>query len=95
MIEKKYRSRLNGYFEKLLAAITSKTSLAIGDDDGEDKIGRVSKGKVLVLAIEHIRSLDMQREALKKERKSLVMELERLKSAGDCWLGHDETLVGL
>jgi len=77
MIEKKYRNRLNGYFGRLFAAVTK--SLPKEEVDGKLFDRRVSKGRVLILAVEHIRALEMQCESLEKERKSLLADIEKLR----------------
>lgn len=79
MSEKKYRSRLNGYFDTLLAAIPGKP----GGFDGDDITGiaekKISKGEVLVMALGHIRTLEKQRDMLEEEKKILIDSLEHLK----------------
>ena len=77
MIEKKYRNRLNGYFGRLFAAVTK--TPPPDELNGKRSDRRVSKGKVLVLAIDHIRALEMQCESLEKERKNLLDDIQRLR----------------
>lgn len=76
-IEKKYRNRLNGYFGRLFAAVTKRPHVEEVSEKMLDR--RVSKGKVLVLAIEHIRVLEMQCESLEKERKRLLDDIEKMR----------------
>jgi hypothetical protein len=63
LTEKKYRNRLNGYFDNLLAAIPRNEE---GEEVGKGGDGRkVSKGEVLVLALERIRVLEGEVESLR------------------------------
>ncbi|KAG9243889.1 hypothetical protein BJ878DRAFT_480683 [Calycina marina] len=77
MIEKKYRTRLNGYFGTLFVVVTKKPPLE--EVEGKLLDRRVSKGKVLLLAIEHIRALELQCESLEKERNSLLEDNKHLR----------------
>jgi len=81
LTEKKYRNRLNGYFDTLLAAIPRKPGMSESDDFVLDIPERkISKGEVLVLALEHIRALEKQRDVLEQEKKDMGNSLARLKS---------------
>jgi len=79
LIEKKYRNRLNSHFKALLSAI-SKKDIALEGEGEEELDRRMSKGKVLVLAVEHIRALEMRTMALEKDRERLAIEVEMLRS---------------
>lgn len=82
LTEKKYRTRLNGYFETLLSAIPkpsgSTETAGTGGDASEKKI---SKGEVLILAMEYIRELESGQAELEKQRNSLSSDMEHLKDA--------------
>jgi hypothetical protein len=80
LTEKKYRNRLNGYFDTLLSAIPRKSGASDSDSimvDVPEK--KVSKGEVLVLALEYIHALEKQKEFLEQEKKTLGDDLERLQ----------------
>ena len=82
LTEKKYRTRLNGYFETLLAAIPKQSGSAdtpsVAGDAPEKKI---SKGEVLVLAMEYIKELERDQNDLEQQRKTLSSDMEHLKDA--------------
>lgn len=80
LTEKKYRNRLNGYFDTLLSAIPRKPGISESDGVMDTPDKKVSKGEVLILALEHIRALEKQRDVLEQEKKDLGNNLERLKS---------------
>jgi hypothetical protein len=81
LTEKKYRNRLNGYFDTLLSAIPRKPRMSESDDVTVDVPERkISKGEVLVLALERIQALEKQRDVLEQEKKDLGNSLARLKS---------------
>jgi hypothetical protein len=78
MIEKKYRNRLNGHFEELLEVITKtdfkmEMEIELGKDDK-----RISKGKVLILAMEHIRALKIRNGELERNVNELGAKVMRL-----------------
>lgn len=79
MIEKKYRTRLNGHFEKLLSAMAKGSPPVMGEGMAGETGRRISKGKVLALAIEHIRGLELERAVLKEENHNLAQQLDQLK----------------
>jgi hypothetical protein len=68
LVEKKYRTRLNGQFETLLKSLPS---------EGGEK--RVSKAEVLILANDRIGELEVGKKILETERIQLQMSFERLK----------------
>lgn len=70
LVEKQYRTRLNGQFEILLQCLPRE---AIGGVDGEK---RVSKAEVLVLAKEYIRELERKRKMLEEENFGLENAIE-------------------
>lgn len=77
LTEKKYRNRLNGYFDNLLSAIPKHTAVQNeGKVTGEEK--KVSKGEVLILALEHIHALEKEVEGLRREKTELGDEVEKL-----------------
>lgn len=81
LTEKKYRTRLNGYFETLLSAIpkpsgTGDTTVSATAEAPEKKI---SKGEVLVLAMEYIRTLERDQGELEQQRRTLSSDMEHLK----------------
>ena len=82
LTEKKYRTRLNGYFETLLAAIPKQSGAGdtptVAGDAPEKKI---SKGEVLVLAMEYIKELETDQNDLEQQRKTLSSDMEHLKDA--------------
>jgi hypothetical protein len=80
LTEKKYRTRLNGYFETLLSVIPKPTGT--GESNGtaaEAPEKKISKGEVLVLAMEYIRELERDQTELEQQRKSLSSDMEHLK----------------
>jgi hypothetical protein len=82
LTEKKYRTRLNGYFETLLSAIPRPTGpgeMAGSARDTSEK--KISKGEVLVLAMEYIRDLERDQNELEQQRKALSSDMEHLKDA--------------
>ena len=84
LTEKKYRNRLNCYFDTLLAAIPRKPGLSRNEDDElghavDEPERKISKGEVLVMALEHIKALEKQRDALEIEKRDMGHTLARLK----------------
>ncbi|KAH6666317.1 hypothetical protein B0J14DRAFT_200860 [Halenospora varia] len=73
LVEKQYRTRLNGQFENLLQSLPLE---AVGGVDGEKK---VSKAEVLVLAKEHIRELERENRMLEEENFGLKNAVEELR----------------
>jgi hypothetical protein len=92
LTEKKYRTRLNGYFETLLSVIPKPSGT--GDAAGataEAPEKKISKGEVLVLAMEYIRTLERDQGELEQQRRTLSSDMEHLK---DVSTGMDgETMV--
>jgi len=80
LTEKKYRNRLNGYFDTLLAAIPKTFE---GADGGRIRVNipekKICKGEVLMLALERIKTLEKQRKLLEEENRTLSRNVERLK----------------
>ncbi|KAG4440151.1 hypothetical protein IFR05_004360 [Cadophora sp. M221] len=66
-VEKQYRNRLNGQFEKLLLALPREDQNVHGDF-GEKK---VSKAEVLLLAMKHIRDLERDKKRLEEDNERL------------------------
>lgn len=87
MIEKKYRTRLNGQFSTLLDALPPDiTGGGINGDGARDSGGterKVSKSEVLVLAKLHIQTLERAKMSLEEDKKALQEDVQRLKAA---WL---------
>ncbi|KAK2000946.1 hypothetical protein LX36DRAFT_653896 [Colletotrichum falcatum] len=81
LVEKQYRNRLNAQFEGLLHALPEQVRGAAGGGDGDesDQERRVSKAEVLDMARRHIKSLEQEREALRRERGELLRSLESLE----------------
>jgi len=87
LVEKQYRNRLNGHFERLIAVLPPAT----GEDDdefpdgmggagggcGDDPRRRLSKAEVLDLARRRIKTLERQNEGLRLEREQLSLKLGR------------------
>ncbi|KXX72839.1 hypothetical protein MMYC01_210674, partial [Madurella mycetomatis] len=93
LVEKQYRNRLNAQFERLLAVLPvdqcraagsggydarhmSISASAAGGAAGEEK--RLSKAEVLDLATRQIRTLEMERDKLRRERRELLRNVEAL-----------------
>lgn len=82
LTEKKYRTRLNGYFETLLSVIPRSSGngeTASTAADGPEK--KISKGEVLVLAMEYIKELEKDQTELERQRASLGSDMDLLKDA--------------
>jgi hypothetical protein len=81
LTEKKYRTRLNGYFETLLAAIPRPSGAAAepAATAGDAPEKKISKGEVLVLAMEYIRELEREQSELEEQRRLLSGNMEQLK----------------
>jgi hypothetical protein len=89
LVEKKYRSRLNGQFERLIAVLPSRGGSLddmdgggggglLGDDDDDDA-RRLSKGEVLDLARQRIKALEKENKLLARERDQLVADVDRMQ----------------
>jgi len=84
LVEKQYRTRLNGQFSTLLSSLPSDV---VGNevdgygrvDSGSEK--RVSKAEVLVLAKKHIENLERTKKSLECDKKLLMEDVQRLKGA--------------
>jgi hypothetical protein len=83
MVEKQYRTRLNGQFSTLLGVLPPEVIGAetgdSGRTDGADK--RVSKAEVLILAKKHIEDLERAKRELEDSKKALLSDVQRLKGA--------------
>ncbi len=87
LVEKQYRTRLNGQFSTLLECLPPEMVGAEIDDynrggDGAEK--RVSKAEVLVLAKKHIGNLEREKKALESDKKALLEDVKRLRGV---WTG--------
>lgn len=84
MVEKHYRTRLNGQFSTLLDALPPDVvgaeieGYARGDSNAEKK---VSKAEVLMLAKRHIESLERENASLSGDNKVLEGDMQHLKGA--------------
>jgi hypothetical protein len=79
--ERKYRERLNGNFETLLAALPKPATGGPTDRlTGEVEDRRISKGEVLLSAMAYIRELERSQRALEEERQYLENEVDRLQA---------------
>lgn len=82
LTEKKYRTRLNGYFETLLSAIPKQSgSVETPGATGDAPEKKISKGEVLVLAMDYIKDLEREQTELEEQRKTLSSDMEHLKDA--------------
>jgi hypothetical protein len=85
LIEKRYRTKLNGQFSILWNALPlDVTGDETNGDRGRDCGGierKVSKAEVLVHARAHIQNLERTKRNLEGDRKALQDDLERLKAA--------------
>jgi hypothetical protein len=88
MVEKQYRTRLNGQFSTLLEALpadlvgTEIKGYGWGNSGGTEK--KVSKSDVLVLAKRQIELLERQNSGLEGRNGELVEDIQRLKGE---WVG--------
>ena len=85
LIEKKYRSKLNGQFETLLASLPPELVAEVNEARvaARQPEKAISKAEVLSLAKEHIEKLEKQRAALEKQRGTLRVGIRDLK---DMWM---------
>jgi hypothetical protein len=85
MVEKQYRTRLNGQFSSLLGVLPMD---GMGEGNGYGGGGgserKVSKAEVLVLAKRHIQDLEREKMSLEGDKKALQEDVQRLKGA---WVG--------
>lgn len=79
LTEKKYRTRLNGYFETLLSAVPKRAGRGEVEGPGGEPEKKISKGEVLVLAMEYIRELERDQGELEAQRRALASDMEHLK----------------
>ncbi|KUJ21427.1 uncharacterized protein LY89DRAFT_681934 [Mollisia scopiformis] len=84
MVEKQYRTRLNGQFSTLLSSLPpdvvgNETDSYGRVDSGAEK--KVSKAEVLVLAKKHIENLERTKKSLECDKKALMEDVQRLKGA--------------
>jgi hypothetical protein len=85
MVEKQYRTRLNGQFSNLLGALPQDLIEAEVEGYGRDDSGgaekKVSKAEVLMLAKRHIETLEQERVGLENGNKELSENMQHLKAA--------------
>jgi hypothetical protein len=85
MIEKRYRTKLNGQFSILWNALPLDVMENETNGNGSRDCGgiesKVSKAEVLVHARAHIQNLERTKRSLEGDRKALQDDLERLKAA--------------
>jgi len=84
LVEKQYRTRLNGQFSTLLNALPPEVIASEVDGYGRVDTGaekRVSKAEVLVLARKHIENLERSKKSLECDKKMLLEDVQRLKGA--------------
>jgi hypothetical protein len=85
MVEKQYRTRLNGQFSTLLDTLPPDLVGAEIEGYGRDDSGgaekKVSKAEVLVLARRHIENLERQKKGLEGTNEVLMEDMQRLKGA--------------
>jgi hypothetical protein len=85
LVEKQYRTRLNGQFSTLLDSLPSDVVgaevrvVGTGDAGGAEK--KVSKAEVLVLAKQHIQTLEKSKRQLEGDKAALLANVQRLKGA--------------
>ncbi|CZR67384.1 uncharacterized protein PAC_17283 [Phialocephala subalpina] len=84
MVEKQYRTRLNGQFSTLLSALPpdvvgTEVDGSVSVNSGAEK--RVSKAEVLVLAKKHIENLERTKKSLEGDKRHLIEDVQRLKEA--------------
>ena len=75
---------MNGQFSTLLNALPSEVIASEVDGYGRVDTGaekRVSKAEVLVLARKHIEHLEKSKKSLESDKKMLMEDIQRLKSA--------------
>lgn len=73
-IEKRYRTRLNAEFDRLLASLPN--TMTMGGGNTQDKHRSVGKAKVLCLARERIDALELQNESLRHDVEQLRKHME-------------------
>ena len=83
MVEKQYRTRLNGQFSTLLEAlpvelVSTEVEGYIKDNSSQKK---VSKSDVLILAKRHIQILEREKTMLEDKNGQLAENMQRLKGA--------------
>ncbi|KAK3307437.1 uncharacterized protein B0T15DRAFT_178488 [Chaetomium strumarium] len=81
LVEKQYRNRLNAQFERLLAVLpVDECRTRAGTMDRVETSGvdekRMSKAEVLELATRRIRTLEVERNQLLRERRELLRSIE-------------------
>ncbi|KAK4235750.1 hypothetical protein C8A03DRAFT_46159 [Achaetomium macrosporum] len=99
LVEKQYRNRLNAQFERLLAVLpVDECRTRAGGMDRVESSGadekRMSKAEVLDLATRRIRTLEVERNQLLRERRELLRNIEAMMAgAVGARPGIDENLV--
>ncbi|KAH8679711.1 hypothetical protein BGZ60DRAFT_400501 [Tricladium varicosporioides] len=87
IVEKRYRTRLNGQFSMLLEVLPPDwVSAEVGGyrRDGSGGAEKVSKAEVLMLAKRHIETLEREKRGLEDENRALMEDMRALKGA---WVG--------
>jgi hypothetical protein len=87
MVEKQYRSRLNGGFASLLAKIPSDLAASSGLETGGKN---VSKAGTLALAERYIMILQEEGKDLVKKNKRLEEDYDKLRGA---WINSGRVLI--
>ncbi|OAK98274.1 hypothetical protein IQ06DRAFT_30538 [Phaeosphaeriaceae sp. SRC1lsM3a] len=86
-VERKYREGLNSELERLRKAVPA---LAHGEDGTTAGQPKPSKAVILSSAIEYIRKIESERDALKEEVERLKENQNQNQNMG--WPGHDTSL---
>jgi hypothetical protein len=74
MIERQYRTRLNGHFESLFQSLPANVRVDEGETDEHDAQSsgkKISKGEVLMKAREYILDLEREGESLREDNEKL------------------------
>jgi hypothetical protein len=81
LIERKYRSKLNGQFETLLATLPPDLVAEVNEARiaAKQPEKAISKAEVLALAKDHIEKLETERAVLETQKKALSGEVDDLK----------------
>lgn len=89
LVEKQYRNRLNAQFERLLAVLpveqcqrSSSSGSGGGGMVGAGDEKRMSKAEVLDLATRRIRTLEVERDRLVRERREMVRRMQVMMMGG-------------
>ncbi|KAH7398712.1 hypothetical protein DE146DRAFT_632285 [Phaeosphaeria sp. MPI-PUGE-AT-0046c] len=85
-VERKYREGLNSELERLRKAVPA---LAHGEDGMSMGQPKPSKAVILSSAIEYIRKIESERDALKEEVERLKQSQNQNQNQSMDWAGHD------